>query len=231
MNGIVLRSLRARWRAVVRVGCVAALAPALLPACGSDPPTPLEPVPEGPLASSPASRPSDPLVIASDPNATFPVPVEPPRRDPPPIADSSCALSLRRAPRPDCRAVFPLSFSASQNGGDASKASDGDTCTIWNAGGSAPQSVTIDLGVETRIDAIVLVPEMTPNGSVRQAIAFSKDGRTFEVGHRVEAPMQTGVGVDLVLPKPETARFVRVTTEQSPSWVAWREIGLFRCGS
>jgi len=127
--------------------------------------------------------------------------------------------------------VFPLGITASANTDDASRASDGDTCSSWSSGGAAPQSVTIDLGVETRIDAIVLVPEMSPSGTTAQAIAFSKDGRTFEVGDRIEAPLSNGVPVDLLLPKSETTRFVRVTTERSPSAIAWREIGLFRCGS
>jgi hypothetical protein len=207
----------------------AALAIVLFAAgCGSSPPP--EAPPLGPFADPNATR-SDPLVIATDTE-----PALPPRPDRPvvevPQGDPGrCALSLARAPRPDCRAILPLSIGVTGGVDSANKGSDGDTCTVWNAGASAPQSITLDLGTETRVDAIVLVPEMTPGGSVRHAVSFSNDGKTFQVGQRIEAPMQSGVAADLVLPKPERARFVRVTTEASPSWVAWREVGLFRCGS
>ncbi len=193
--------------------------------CGSFSPPPAPP----PLSDASTLR-TDPLVIATDTAQD-----DPPRPDPrveiPSSNPERCRLALTRAPRPDCRAIFPLSIGVTGGSDSASKGSDGDTCTIWNSGGFAPQSITFDLGTETRIDAIVLVPEMSPNGSVKHAVAFSNDGKSFQVGQRVEAPMQSGVAQDLLLPAPERARFVRVTTDQSPSWIAWREVGLFRCGS
>lgn len=198
---------------------VAALAAACAPRADlpPDPPPLPDPPAERVLADGPAPG---PLVIATD---APPAPI-PPR-------GTGCGLTLAQAPRAGCVQLPVLVATADRNAKDAAAASDTDRCTIWNAGGFAPASVTLDLGAETRIDVIALVPEMTPDGRVSHAIAFSDDGKTFVTGQRVEAPMQSGVAAELALPKPERARFVRVTTSASPSWVAWREIGLFRCGT
>lgn len=150
-----------------------------------------------------------------------------------PLADPAgdCAVRLERPPRSGCNEIFALGATASGASAEAGKAADGSRCTIWNAGGFAPQQMTLDVGTPTRVDVIALVPEMTPDGSVTHDVAFSDDGTTFQVGHRIEAPMRTGQQVELVLPRPEKARFVRITTTKSPSFVAWREVGLFRCGT
>jgi hypothetical protein len=190
--------------------------------CASPPP-PLAPdPPRDPLAPEPTILPASPLVMAtSDP--------------PPPSAAASpevdCTIRLERPPRAGCNEIFALGAAASGGTADAGKSADGSRCTVWNAQGFAPQAVTLDMGTPMRIDVIALVPEMTPDGTVSHEVAFSDDGKTFQVGHRIEAPMRSGQQVELVLPKPERARFVRVTTARSPSWVAWREVGLFRCGT
>lgn len=164
--------------------------------------------------------PAGPLVMAtSEPE---PMPIAP--------AEPDCTIRLARPPRSGCNEIFALTARASSAQAEASNAGDGSVCTIWSSGGAAPQQITLDLGTPTRIDVIALVPEMTPDGQVSHEIAFSDDGRSFQVGHRIEAPMRSGAQVELVLPKPERARFVRVTTTRSPSSIAWREVGLFRCG-
>jgi hypothetical protein len=166
--------------------------------------------------------PAGPLVMATS---------QPPDPNPIASAEPDCTIRLARPPRAGCNEIFALTAQASSAQADASKAGDGSVCTIWNSGGGAPQQVTLDLGTPTRVDVIALVPEMTPDGTVSHEVSFSDDGRSFQVGHRIEAPMRSGAQVELVLPKPERARFVRVTTTKSPSSIAWREVGLFRCGT
>jgi hypothetical protein len=194
---------------------------AQLLACASDVPPP-EIAPPPPPDPEPLILPANPLVMA-----TTPPPEQQQLVDP----GADCAIRLARPPRAGCNAIFALSAQASAAQPDAGKAADGSTCTVWNAGAGAPQTITFDLGTPTRIDVIALVPEMTPDGQVAHEVALSDDGRSFQVGHRVEAPMRSGAQVELVLPRPERARFVRVTSSRSPSFVAWREIGLFRCGT
>lgn len=189
----------------------------------ADIPPPVEVPPPPSPAEEPLLLPAGPLVIATSVPPSEPVPIADPGAD--------CTIRLARPPRQGCNEIFALTAQASAQPTEASKAGDGSTCTVWNAGAAAPQSVTLDLGTATRIDVIALLPEMTPDGTVSHEVAFSDDGRSFQVGHRIEAPMRSGAQVELVLPKPERARFVRVTTTKSPSFIAWREVGLFRCGS
>jgi hypothetical protein len=208
---------RALW--VSRVALLTAITSA---ACAPVP-TPTEPAPPEPTASLVIEpvRQKDPLVIATG--------VVPPD---PPVAAAQCELPVPARMPSDCRFVPALTVKATSSLGETppKAAFDGSTCTVWNAGNFAPQSITVDLGTPTNIDAIVLVPEMTPNGRVRQRIELSDDGITFASAHRIEAPMASGAPVELVMPKRERARFMRVVSDVSPSWVAWREIGIVRCG-
>lgn len=186
-------------------------------------PTPTDPtLPDEPtsnLVIEPVTQ-RDPLVIAT---GTTP--------EPQPAA-ALCDLPVPARMPSDCRFVPALTVNATSSLSETppKAAFDGSTCTVWNAGNFAPQSITVDLGTPTNIDAIVLVPEMTPNGQVRQRIELSDDGVTFVSAHRIEAPMASGAPVELVMPKRERARFMRVVSDVSPSWIAWREIGIVRCG-
>lgn len=186
-------------------------------------PTPVEPAPpEEPnsgVVIEPVASPR-PLVLATGAVQQLPP------------AAALCELSVPARMPSNCRFVPGLTVTATSSLAETppKAAFDGSTCTVWNAGNFAPQSITVDLGTQTNIDAIVLVPEMSPNGQVRQRIELSDDGVTFASAHRIEAPMASGAAVELVMPKRERARFMRVVSDSSPSWIAWREIGVVRCG-
>lgn len=132
-------------------------------------------------------------------------------------------------PEPRCRRIPVARAVASANQADALQALDGSACTIWNAGGFAPQSVELDLGEPAFVDGFELVPEMTPNGAVTHVIEVSLDGQRWEPAHRVEGAMQSGVAFEMLLPKTMRARFLKVSTLASPSWVAWRDIVVLHC--
>ncbi len=186
-------------------------------------PPPTEPAPPDPTSGVVIEpvRPAEPLVIATGD-------VEPLSQPAAPV----CELSVPARMPSGCRFVPALTVTATSSLAETppKAAFDGSTCTVWNAGNFAPQSITVDLGVPTNIDAIVLVPEMSPNGRVRQRIDLSDDGVTFASAHRIDAPMAAGAPVELVMPKRERARFMRVVSDTSPSWIGWREIGIVRCG-
>jgi hypothetical protein len=147
-----------------------------------------------------------------------------------PVALNACDLgravaSLGRG----CERFPAMEVAGPRPPGATQAAFDGDGCTIWNAGGFPPQTAAMDLGAPAEIAAFLLLPEMTPNGQASHAIETSIDGRAFQRMGQVQAPMQTGVLYEMVLPEPVLARFVRVVTTQSPSWVAWRDIVAVRC--
>ncbi len=184
------------------------------------PPTPSEIVTDEPS--------SDPLPVAH-PVATRPVAHLP--ESLPRVVARQCDVDLASRIGPTCHVAFPITVTATAAADGAAQAFDGSACSIWNAGRFAPASVTVDLGATVDIDAFVLVPEMTPNGSVTHRIEVSDDGVAFAPSQRIEAPMQSGEPVDLRLPERVHARFVRFATDASPSWVAWREIAVVHCGA
>jgi len=198
----------------------------LLAGCGAtpsiSPPPPIEEAQESPQES--AERPAHPLVVAT---STAHIVTGPTSR--PPVR--SCNFDPASHFGSTCHVVFPSKVTATTSWkGVPENAFDGSTCSVWNAGGFAPASLTVDLGAATDIDALVLLPEMTPSGNVVHRVEMSDDGVTFTPSQRIEAPMQSGVEVDLRLPSRERARFVRFTTDASPSWVAWQEIAIVTCG-
>jgi hypothetical protein len=108
--------------------------------------------------------------------------------------------------------------------GDAALALDRSACTIWNSGAGAPQSITLDLGEPRPIGHVVLVAAMTPAGQVAHVVEVSDDGVTFDPRARYDGEMFDGGVFGLTLVPAARARFVRVRTERSPSWVAWRDV-------
>jgi hypothetical protein len=167
------------------------------------------------------------LEIAGEPDdpEPDPEPRPPPPPPPPPDDDNACLIT----PPSGCQQLAPANVTADANARDAQRASDGSSCTVWNAGGFAPHSVTFDFGVVTSFRAVTLIPEMTPSGAVEHVIELSDDGKRFAVAHRIQAPLSSGVPQTLRLPRTERARFVRVSSKKSPSWIAWREVAFFQC--
>lgn len=106
------------------------------------------------------------------------------------------------------------SASASWSGvpGDAF---DGEVCTTWNAGSFAGNWVAVDLGVEQPITGRFFYVNQSPPGTTSHVIALATSP-----GAWTSAMTLTGAtkGGD-----------VRVRTTQTPSWVSWSEISVWRC--
>jgi hypothetical protein len=108
---------------------------------------------------------------------------------------------------------------------------DADACSLWNANGFAPQAITVDLGAPRVVGRLLLVPGMSPRGHVVHVVEVSHDGVTFEPRARYDGKMWDS-GVFVVKLEPAArARFIRLRTESSPSWVAWFEIMPLTCTS
>lgn len=140
-----------------------------------------------------------------------------------------CTVAIPAAFGAGCRALVPQRVFATGSSASAVSAFDGNRCTAWSSGGTAPQSLTVDLGAPMDIDALVLIPEMGRAGAVTHAIEVSDDGETFAPSQRIEAPMSDGSAAELLLPVRERARFIRFKTEASPTLVAWRDISIVQC--
>ena len=131
--------------------------------------------------------------------------------------------------------IRPIAVTASKTwGADYSpwNVTDGNLSTAWNAGAYAPQWIEFDLGRAYSVRQISLQTEMAPPGNYRHQIwvgsspgnlrlvhtfsGYGTDGQYFNFGFDTKS---LGMG---------NVRYVRIVSEQSASWIAWKEISVFQ---
>ncbi|MGQ0849200.1 MAG: discoidin domain-containing protein [Actinomycetota bacterium] len=153
--------------------------------------------------------------------------------------DGAIGRALSPAVRPDPCAVGELNMtveltrgatitaSAATTDDPVNSAIDGLTETIWSAGDDAPQWVEIDLGAERPLRAIRLLVAQHPVGLTTHVVTVrGEKGPAREVANFTQTSAD-GDWLEISWDDPQTdARYVRVETLHSPSWVAWREISL-----
>jgi len=128
-----------------------------------------------------------------------------------------------------CSPVAPRVVRASGNG-DPVLGADGDSCTVWSSGGFAPAAFDLDFGRTAIVHGVVLVPEMTPEeGETVNVVEASDDGERYAPVLLFRRVMQTKRPVAVLFTETVSARFLRVRTVQTESWVAWREVVPFAC--
>jgi hypothetical protein len=136
---------------------------------------------------------------------------------------------------PGCTDITPTgAFSASSQwtgtpGGGPTQAA-GNLCQGgWNSGHYAPAWWQVDFGSPRAIRGLSLLPDMLPNGNVGHRIETSLDGVNYTTAVTINQFMANGTPYAFDLGAWRPARFVRVTTTGSPSWVAWSEVGVYAC--
>jgi hypothetical protein len=125
--------------------------------------------------------------------------------------------------------IFPVSYSASNSWEwhVPFAATNRDDFDAWNAGAGPYQWIQFDLGGNTRVKRIDLLTEQVPAGGTTHHVYGRKEDDpswsllcTFQ-GYTENHQLLGWTGnVDL--------RYLLIITVTSPSWVAWREIRLFR---
>lgn len=116
------------------------------------------------------------------------------------------------------------------SGGSSSKGAliDGSLNTSWNAGGFPPQWIKINLGKKYNISAVNLNIGQNPNGVTRHKIEFSKDDVSYrEAGELYSYTVNHENLFYYFVNAVEDVQWIKITTIESPSWVAWREIEVY----
>lgn len=113
-------------------------------------------------------------------------------------------------------------------GGRASLAVDGRTDDAWNSGGSVPGWIEIDLGRDTLVTGVSMMPSQLPNvaATFNRVYGRASGGRTEVLLHESSGVTHDGTWTEVTFEKAQRVRYVRVETVASPSWVAWREIAI-----
>lgn len=112
-----------------------------------------------------------------------------------------------------------------------SGAVDGDPGTLWNSGGGPPQWIEIDLGEAFDVAEIGMLTSQSPAGGTTHRV-YGKGpgtGGAFELLGEVSGQTDDSQSLQIVgQPYWPGIQVIRVETVNSPSWVAWREIEVYR---
>ncbi len=104
---------------------------------------------------------------------------------------------------------------------------DGDHDFGWNAGARPTQWIAIDLLSDYNIEQINLTVDQFPvTGSTIHNIYFSTDGFSWTLVDVLDGVTNAN-DVLISSPSAQPARYIRVETTVSPSWVAWLEIEVY----
>jgi hypothetical protein len=117
--------------------------------------------------------------------------------------------------------------SASLPGSPPANAIDGLLGTGWGAGAFPPQWIRIDLGAVRSVHEIYLVVDQFPEGDTHHRLLLAGADGAFGLAAEFEGNTAPGDVLSFRPPTPVEARFVRVETLSSPSWVGWHEIQVY----
>jgi F5/8 type C domain-containing protein len=105
---------------------------------------------------------------------------------------------------------------------------DGNPFTYWNSGNFPPQWIEVDLGAPVTIAEVALSITQLPNGyTVHRVYGKLSATDPYTLLHVFSGPTVDIQTLRARLDSPFTARCVRIQTTASPSWVGWREIGVY----
>ena len=125
--------------------------------------------------------------------------------------------------------VIPQAVTASKRspGGEPESATDGDVNTIWLAEYFAPQWIQFDLGEPTAVSEILLNVEQTPEGPTLHKIYGGPAPDNLKLLGTLGGNTQSRQWLALKI-TATSVRYLKVVTTKSPSWVAWREIEVYK---
>lgn len=126
--------------------------------------------------------------------------------------------------------LTPKAVTASGTGAGnvaAANVMDGKAETFWNAGGAALQWIQLDLGEPTSVSKVRLQVLQTPGGATTHQIHGGPATDQLQPINTLEGTTQDGQWIESNSPA-SNVRYIRVTTSKSPSWVAWREIEVYK---
>jgi len=129
----------------------------------------------------------------------------------------------------------PVAVKASATSADSRTdyATDGDVNTHWVSGGFPKQWIQLDFGRPVAISQIRLLTSQNPSGETTHTISVGDDPNHLRVvrkfsGQTSDSQWLEHSGDGQHGDRLGNARYVRVTTTKSLSWVAWREIEVYQ---
>jgi hypothetical protein len=106
-------------------------------------------------------------------------------------------------------------------------ATDGDLKTQWSSGGPAPQWVQFDVGSDTSVSKVRLNVSQTPAGETVHEVYGGATPDQMKLLGKLEGGTQDNQWLELNFPA-SNFRYLKIVTVKSPSWIAWREIEIYK---
>ncbi|HJX92562.1 MAG TPA: discoidin domain-containing protein [Pyrinomonadaceae bacterium] len=104
---------------------------------------------------------------------------------------------------------------------------DGDPKTVWSSGNGVPGWIQIDLGQPTTISKIRLNVSQFPPGPTTHQISAGPTPDSLAPLGTLDGNTTDGQVLELNK-SASNVRYLKIETVKSPSWVAWREIEVFK---
>ncbi len=125
--------------------------------------------------------------------------------------------------------IIPTSVTASSSAPEnlPKFAFDGDVTTVWNAGASAPSWIQLDLGEPVTISKVRLNVAQTPPGATTHEISGGPTPDSITLIGTLDGNTTDEQWLELNQ-TANNVRYVKIKTIKSPSWVAWREIEIYK---
>ena len=109
---------------------------------------------------------------------------------------------------------------------------DGNTGTNWNSAGSPRKWISLDLNETGLVKRVKLIVSQYPAGTTTHKVYVSTtaptDTNLGQLVHTFTGSTSDNQTLEKVFTTPYSARYVTIETTASPSWVAWREIEVYR---
>jgi hypothetical protein len=121
-----------------------------------------------------------------------------------------------------------VTASVSISGEEPENVVDGNYTSQWGAGDYASQWVEIDLGAEYDIGIIKLYVAQYPEGNTKHTLEAKGETGDWQTLYNFSQFTAEGDVLEYQTTATNSFRYIRITTTDSPSWVAWKEIEVFR---
>lgn len=143
-----------------------------------------------------------------------------------PLAETKTPSATTEKELPPPGTITISAATASTGPDSAASVFDHDLQTNWNSGAFAPGWIQLDLGAPVTISRVRLYTVQTPAGPTRHEILGGLTPDSLTSLGALEGNTADGQGLELQV--KAQARYVRVVTVKSPSWVGWREIEVYK---
>src|SRR5205085_10768649 len=125
--------------------------------------------------------------------------------------------------------VSSANASSTLSGSSPNFAFDNNAATAWNAGQFPEAWVEANFNGPQTVGGIILTVAQTPAGNTKHQVLFRINNGNYQPVYLFSGHTANGMRLVVRFPTPyQNVTHMRVVTTNSPSWVAWVNIGAYK---